>query len=186
MEVHGWPGVWRPNPRGCSIRWPRGRILYGRIRGGDPRLAMPRKMNSSWMLCRWDAQVFRGLIVPWQLGAFVCSRCWWLLWVYWHCRCGTGCSSWTWMPPVSESIWMTELDTSELDGTEWYFLALYAILRSIPNKPGGVAAVALVIGTLVLLGWGSTSSQNRCVTGQPLVPAPGCGAGVNAISLLWF
>ena len=22
---------------------------------------MPRKMNSSWMLCRWDAQVFRGL-----------------------------------------------------------------------------------------------------------------------------
>ena len=77
---------------------------------------------------------------------------------------------------------------------EWYFLALYAILRSIPNKPGGVAAVALVIGTLVLLGWGSTSSQNRCVTGQPLVPAPSnrwrWGAGVNAIAdathLFWI
>ena len=35
---------------------------------------------------------------------------------------------------------------------EWYFLALYAILRSIPNKHAGVAAVALVIVTLVLLG----------------------------------
>ena len=33
---------------------------------------------------------------------------------------------------------------------EWYFLALYAILRSIPNKQAGVAAVALVIFTLVL------------------------------------
>ena len=33
---------------------------------------------------------------------------------------------------------------------EWYFLALYAILRSIPNKHAGVAAVALVIVTLVL------------------------------------
>ena len=35
---------------------------------------------------------------------------------------------------------------------EWYFLALYAILRSIPNKQSGVAAVALVIFTLVLFG----------------------------------
>ena len=36
---------------------------------------------------------------------------------------------------------------------EWYFLALYAILRSIPNKQSGVAAVALVIFTLVHMGW---------------------------------
>ena len=35
---------------------------------------------------------------------------------------------------------------------EWYFLALYAILRSIPNKHAGVAAVTLVIITLFLIG----------------------------------
>ena len=51
---------------------------------------------------------------------------------------------------------------------EWYFLALYAILRSIPNKQAGVVAVALVIFTLILLGWGSMVSKNRCVTGLVL------------------
>ena len=39
---------------------------------------------------------------------------------------------------------------------EWYFLALYAILRSIPNKHAGVAAVTLVIITLFLIGGRST------------------------------
>jgi quinol-cytochrome oxidoreductase complex cytochrome b subunit len=48
---------------------------------------------------------------------------------------------------------------------EWYFLALYAILRSIPNKQAGVVAVALVIFTLILLGWGSMVSKNRCFCG---------------------
>ena len=71
---------------------------------------------------------------------------------------------------------------------EWYFLALYAILRSIPNKQSGVAAVALVIFTLVLLGWGSTSSKNRCLTGQPLVVAfiAGVYAIADALHLFWI
>ncbi len=51
---------------------------------------------------------------------------------------------------------------------EWYFLALYAILRSIPNKHAGVAAVTLVIITLFLIGGRSSESpssrhcQPRC------------------------
>ena len=34
---------------------------------------------------------------------------------------------------------------------EWYFLWVYAILRSIPNKLGGVAAIALVFISLLAL-----------------------------------
>jgi ubiquinol-cytochrome c reductase cytochrome b subunit len=34
---------------------------------------------------------------------------------------------------------------------EWYFLPVYAILRSIPNKFGGVAAIALVFVSLLSL-----------------------------------
>nr|YP_009277467.1 apocytochrome b [Psilotum nudum]AOH05937.1 apocytochrome b [Psilotum nudum] len=34
---------------------------------------------------------------------------------------------------------------------EWYFLPIYAILRSIPNKLGGVAAIGLVFASLVAL-----------------------------------
>jgi ubiquinol-cytochrome c reductase cytochrome b subunit len=40
---------------------------------------------------------------------------------------------------------------------EWYFLPVYAILRSIPNKLGGVAAIALVFICLFLLPWLNTS-----------------------------
>lgn len=40
---------------------------------------------------------------------------------------------------------------------EWYFLPVYAILRSIPNKLGGVAAIALVFLCLFLLPWLNTS-----------------------------
>ncbi len=50
------------------------------------------------------------------------------------------------------SIHANPLSTPAHIVPEWYFLALYAILRSIPNKHAGVAAVALVIVTLVLLG----------------------------------
>ena len=42
---------------------------------------------------------------------------------------------------------------------EWYFLAFYAILRSIPNKQAGVASVALVFFTLGLIG----------ISGSPLI-----------------
>ena len=34
---------------------------------------------------------------------------------------------------------------------EWYFLFAYAILRSIPNKEGGVLALVLSVGGLILL-----------------------------------
>jgi ubiquinol-cytochrome c reductase cytochrome b subunit len=40
---------------------------------------------------------------------------------------------------------------------EWYFLWVYAILRSIPNKLGGVAAIALVFLSLLLLPFLHTS-----------------------------
>ena len=40
---------------------------------------------------------------------------------------------------------------------EWYFLWVYAILRSIPNKLGGVAAIALVFICLLALPFLSTS-----------------------------
>jgi ubiquinol-cytochrome c reductase cytochrome b subunit len=40
---------------------------------------------------------------------------------------------------------------------EWYFLPVYAILRSIPNKLGGVAAIALVFISLLALPFINTS-----------------------------
>jgi len=40
---------------------------------------------------------------------------------------------------------------------EWYFLPTYAILRSIPNKLGGVAAIGLVFVCLLLLPFINTS-----------------------------
>jgi ubiquinol-cytochrome c reductase cytochrome b subunit len=41
---------------------------------------------------------------------------------------------------------------------EWYFLPVYAILRSIPNKLGGVAAIGLVFVCLFALPFINTSS----------------------------
>ena len=41
---------------------------------------------------------------------------------------------------------------------EWYFLPVYAILRSIPNKLGGVAAIALVFISLLSLPFINTSA----------------------------
>ena len=40
---------------------------------------------------------------------------------------------------------------------EWYFLWVYAILRSIPNKLGGVAAIALVFVAFLALPFINTS-----------------------------
>lgn len=43
---------------------------------------------------------------------------------------------------------------------EWYFLAFYAMLRSIPDKLAGVTTVALVFFTLGLIGIsGSDNAQ---------------------------
>ena len=50
---------------------------------------------------------------------------------------------------------------------EWYFLPVYAILRSIPNKLGGVAAIALVFISLLLLPFINTS-QVRSSSFRPL------------------
>lgn len=50
---------------------------------------------------------------------------------------------------------------------EWYFLWVYAILRSIPNKLGGVAAIALVFISLLALPFINTS-QTRSSSFRPI------------------
>jgi len=50
---------------------------------------------------------------------------------------------------------------------EWYFLPVYAILRSIPNKLGGVAAIGLVFACLFALPFLNTSPI-RSATFRPL------------------
>jgi ubiquinol-cytochrome c reductase cytochrome b subunit len=50
---------------------------------------------------------------------------------------------------------------------EWYFLAVYAILRSIPNKLGGVAAIGLVFVALLALPFINTS-QVRSSSFRPI------------------
>jgi ubiquinol-cytochrome c reductase cytochrome b subunit len=50
---------------------------------------------------------------------------------------------------------------------EWYFLPVYAILRSIPNKLGGVAAIALVFISLLALPFLNTS-QIRSSSFRPI------------------
>jgi len=50
---------------------------------------------------------------------------------------------------------------------EWYFLPVYAILRSIPNKLGGVAAIGLVFACLFALPFLNTSPI-RSSTFRPL------------------
>jgi ubiquinol-cytochrome c reductase cytochrome b subunit len=50
---------------------------------------------------------------------------------------------------------------------EWYFLPVYAILRSIPNKLGGVLAIALVFVSLLALPF-INSSEVRSSSFRPL------------------
>ena len=50
---------------------------------------------------------------------------------------------------------------------EWYFLPVYAILRSIPNKLGGVLAIGLVFVSLLALPFIHTS-QIRSSSFRPL------------------
>ena len=50
---------------------------------------------------------------------------------------------------------------------EWYFLFAYAILRSIPNKLGGVLALLASILVLLLVPFLHTSKQ-RGLTYRPL------------------
>ena len=44
---------------------------------------------------------------------------------------------------------------------EWYLLAIYALLRSIPNKLGGI--IAIVVLFIVLMKVGSLFAKNSCV-----------------------
>jgi len=50
---------------------------------------------------------------------------------------------------------------------EWYFLFAYAILRSIPNKLGGVIALALSVAILIILPF-THSSNFRSLTFYPI------------------
>lgn len=51
---------------------------------------------------------------------------------------------------------------------EWYFLPVYAILRSIPNKLGGVAAIALVFVALLVLPFVTSKNIVRSTHFRPI------------------
>jgi len=62
------------------------------------------------------------------------------------------------------------LVTPEHIKPEWYFLFAYAILRSIPNKLGGVIALVLAVAIIAILPF--TQKRNfRCITFYPLSKA---------------
>jgi len=46
---------------------------------------------------------------------------------------------------------------------EWYFLFSYAILRSIPNKLGGVIALAASVGILFIIPWIRTIKKENTI-----------------------
>nr|AST24163.1 cytochrome b [Proechimys longicaudatus] len=68
---------------------------------------------------------------------------------------------------------------------EWYFLFAYAILRSIPNKLGGVLALAFSILILVLFPMMHTSKQ-RSMTFRPLSQCLLWTLVANLIILTWI
>lgn len=68
---------------------------------------------------------------------------------------------------------------------EWYFLWVYAILRSIPSKLGGVAAIALVFVALLALPFIHTS-QTRSSTFRPLYKKMFWLLVFDCIILVWI
>nr|YP_010960690.1 cytochrome b [Euprotomicrus bispinatus]WNH38171.1 cytochrome b [Euprotomicrus bispinatus] len=68
---------------------------------------------------------------------------------------------------------------------EWYFLFAYAILRSIPNKLGGVLALAFSIFILMLVPMLHTSKQ-RSSSFRPLTQILLWTLVANAIILTWI
>nr|YP_009316721.1 cytochrome b [Squalus formosus]AOW31970.1 cytochrome b [Squalus formosus] len=68
---------------------------------------------------------------------------------------------------------------------EWYFLFAYAILRSIPNKLGGVLALLLSIFILMLVPLLHTSKQ-RSNTFRPVTQLLFWTLVANAIILTWI
>ena len=59
------------------------------------------------------------------------------------------------------------LVTPEHIKPEWYFLFAYAILRSIPNKLGGVIALVLAVAIIAILPI-TQKSNFRCITFYPV------------------
>ncbi len=68
---------------------------------------------------------------------------------------------------------------------EWYFLWVYAILRSIPNKLGGVAAIALVFIALLSLPF-INSAQTRSSTFRPVYKKMFWFLVADCIILVWI
>nr|YP_009000247.1 cytochrome b [Glyphis garricki]AHA13271.1 cytochrome b [Glyphis garricki]ALJ92974.1 cytochrome b [Glyphis garricki]ALJ93000.1 cytochrome b [Glyphis garricki]ALJ93117.1 cytochrome b [Glyphis garricki]ALJ93195.1 cytochrome b [Glyphis garricki] len=68
---------------------------------------------------------------------------------------------------------------------EWYFLFAYAILRSIPNKLGGVLALLFSIFILMLIPLLHTSKQ-RSATFRPLTQISLWLLVINSIILTWI
>nr|YP_009158126.1 cytochrome b [Pateobatis hortlei]AKM98063.1 cytochrome b [Pateobatis hortlei] len=68
---------------------------------------------------------------------------------------------------------------------EWYFLFAYAILRSIPNKLGGVLALAFSILILLLVPMLHTSKQ-RSLTFRPITQLLFWLLVANTIILTWI
>nr|CBZ05620.1 cytochrome b [Rattus tiomanicus] len=68
---------------------------------------------------------------------------------------------------------------------EWYFLFAYAILRSIPNKLGGVVALVLSILILAFLPFLHTSKQ-RSLTFRPITQALYWILVANLFILTWI
>ena len=68
---------------------------------------------------------------------------------------------------------------------EWYFLWVYAILRSIPNKLGGVAAIALVFVSLLALPFINTA-QTRSSSFRPIYKKLFWLLVADCIILVWI
>nr|ACL14767.1 cytochrome b [Brachyrhaphis parismina] len=68
---------------------------------------------------------------------------------------------------------------------EWYFLFAYAILRSIPNKLGGVLALLASILVLMLVPFLHTSKQ-RSLTFRPLTQIPFWLLVADVMILTWI
>nr|ACI41968.1 cytochrome b [Scotophilus viridis] len=68
---------------------------------------------------------------------------------------------------------------------EWYFLFAYAILRSIPNKLGGVLALVMSILVLLVVPFLHTSNQ-RSMTFRPLSQCLFWLLVANLLTLTWI
>lgn len=68
---------------------------------------------------------------------------------------------------------------------EWYFLFAYAILRSIPNKLGGVIALVLSIAILIILPF-TANSQLRGIQFYPINQILFWGIVITVILLTWI